>query len=88
VACHTTRQQRELLRVVRGPDGAVRLDGSGRSNGRGAYVCRDAECIAAATHRGGLARALTAPIPPALAAELAAAAKIDPAATGGTRGKE
>ncbi len=70
MACHARREQRQLLRVVRTPDGEVHLDAAGRANGRGAYVCRDATCIATATHRGALARALATIIPPDLEAEL------------------
>jgi predicted RNA-binding protein YlxR (DUF448 family) len=70
VACHTTREQRDLLRVVRTPGGEVRVDPLGRANGRGAYVCRDEACIINATGRGGLARALATTIPTDLATEL------------------
>lgn len=58
--------------MVRTPGGEVRVDAAGRSNGRGAYVCRDPECITIATSRGALARALTAAIPTGLAADLTA----------------
>jgi len=88
VACRTARPQRELLRVVRAPGGQVGLDATGRANGRGAYVCRDATCIATATSRGALARSLTATIPTSLAGELAAAAGLDSAFAGGSLGQE
>jgi predicted RNA-binding protein YlxR (DUF448 family) len=58
------------LRVVRTPDGTVRLDESGRANGRGAYVCREEACVAGATRRGGLARALEAAVPADLSDQL------------------
>jgi hypothetical protein len=51
-------------------------------------VCRDAACIANATRRGALARALTAPVPTGLAAELAAAAGIPTMTPGGSLGQE
>jgi predicted RNA-binding protein YlxR (DUF448 family) len=70
VACHTGREQRALLRVVRAPDGTVRVDPAGRANGRGAYVCRDESCITNAIHRGGLSRALATTIPTSLEAAL------------------
>jgi len=76
VVCRTGREKRDLLRVVRAPDGVVAFDSTGRLNGRGAYVCRDAACIATATDRGTLARTLETPIPAALRAELEAAAGI------------
>ncbi|MBI3750407.1 MAG: YlxR family protein [Chloroflexi bacterium] len=79
-----------MLRIVRAPDGTVRLDVTGRSAGRGAYVCRDAACIAGATGRGLLSRALVSPIPAALASELAAAMTTPPITStpGGFVGQE
>jgi predicted RNA-binding protein YlxR (DUF448 family) len=70
VACRTSRDKRDLLRVVRAPDGAVAYDASGRANGRGAYVCRDEACITTATGKGNLAHALEATLPQTLAGEL------------------
>jgi predicted RNA-binding protein YlxR (DUF448 family) len=58
VGCRQKGAKRDLLRVVRAPDGAVRIDPSGRSAGRGAYVHRDRTCAEAALKRGSLARAL------------------------------
>ena len=68
--CRTSREKRDLLRVVRTPDGVVRFDATGRANGRGAYVCRDESCITGATGRGGLGRALEASVPAELQADL------------------
>jgi predicted RNA-binding protein YlxR (DUF448 family) len=59
---------------VRTPAGAVDFDVTGRANGRGAYVCRDAACIAGATGRGALGRALQATVPADLADKLMTAA--------------
>jgi predicted RNA-binding protein YlxR (DUF448 family) len=72
VACRTSRDKRDLLRVVRAPDGSVHHDPTGRANGRGAYVCRDTTCITAATGRGALAHALETTLPANLADELRA----------------
>lgn len=63
VACRTARPKRDLLRVVRRPDGSVLIDESGRVAGRGAYVCRDDACMTKAIERGALARALETTIP-------------------------
>ncbi len=51
VACRRRRPQRELVRMVSGPDG-VRLDRQGGLAGRGAYVCEDPTCIEVAKRRG------------------------------------
>lgn len=70
VHCRTSRAKRELLRVIRTPDGGVAYDPTGKANGRGAYVCHDEACVVGATGRGGLARALGASLPVSLADEL------------------
>lgn len=44
VACHETKSKRELLRVVRTPDGHVLLDPTGKKSGRGAYICARLSC--------------------------------------------
>jgi len=87
VACRTSREKRELLRVVRAPTGAVRADETGRVAGRGAYVCRDLDCITNAITRGALSRALEIPVPAGVLEELAATVTTD-SIGGGTRGQE
>jgi len=44
VACRTTGAKRGLVRVVRGTDGSVSVDETGKKSGRGAYLCHDREC--------------------------------------------
>ena len=63
MACRTARPKRELVRVVRTPDGAVALDATGRVPGRGAYLCRDAACFDVAGRKKALAHALGTAIP-------------------------
>ncbi|MEW5991717.1 MAG: YlxR family protein, partial [Chloroflexota bacterium] len=87
VSCRTSRDKRELLRVVRLPDGSIRIDPTGRLAGRGAYVCRDQDCITTAIRRGTLTRALATPVPAGLLDELAATGTSDTFG-GGTRGQE
>ncbi len=73
--CRTSREKRDLLRIVRAPDGAVHFDPTGRANGRGAYVCRDEACIHGATAKGTLARALESSLPTDLNETLLTAAR-------------
>ena len=47
VSCRTVRDKNELLRVVVTPDGEVAYDPTGKLAGRGAYLCRNEECITA-----------------------------------------
>jgi uncharacterized protein len=74
VACRTTSAKRELVRIVRTPDGRVVSDPSGRLPGRGAYLCADGSCWGRAVEKGALSRALGVPLPVALREELAARA--------------
>jgi hypothetical protein len=58
------KDKRELIRVVKSPEGAISLDFGGRKPGRGAYVCPDAECLKKARRSRALERAFSAQIPP------------------------
>jgi len=74
VACREAHGKRGLLRVARGPEGAVVYDPGGRTPGRGAYLHAEVECIELGRRRRALERALKTPIPDHLWADLAAAA--------------
>jgi uncharacterized protein len=72
VACRTSRPKRELIRIVRRPDGSVELDDTGRVAGRGAYLCADGACWTTALAKGALQRALGAPLGEAIRSVLEA----------------
>lgn len=63
IGCRERKAKRELIRVVRGTDGTVSLDFSGKVNGRGAYLCPDPECLKKALRAKSLERALEVPVP-------------------------
>ena len=63
MGCRERKAKRELIRVVRGTDGAVSLDFSGKAPGRGAYICPDTECLKKALRSKSLDRALEVTIP-------------------------
>ncbi len=63
MGCRERKSKREMLRIVRGTDGSVSLDFSGRVNGRGAYLCPDPECLRKARKSRALERCLEAQIP-------------------------
>src|SRR5438128_8442186 len=44
ISCRETKPKRELLRVVRTPDGHVMIDATGKKSGRGAYLCARLSC--------------------------------------------
>lgn len=52
--------EKELVRVVRSPEGEISLDFRGKAPGRGAYVCPQAECLRRAIKSRALERGLTA----------------------------
>ena len=58
VATSESLPKKELLRIVRTPQGEVTIDESGRQNGRGAYLKRSKEAVEIAKKRKALARAL------------------------------
>lgn len=70
VGCRDEAGKADLVRIVRRPDGSVRLDRTGRSPGRGAYLHADPACIETARKRRALARALGADVPVELWAEV------------------
>jgi hypothetical protein len=70
VACRQEGGKRELIRVVRNPDGVAAVDPTGRAPGRGAYLHRSPECVEVARKRRALDRALGAIVQPEVWAEL------------------
>ena len=46
--CGEHKPKRELVRVVKSPEGEISLDLTGRKSGRGAYICPSIECLAKA----------------------------------------
>ena len=77
LGCRETKPKPELLRVVRSPEGEVSLDPRGKKPGRGAYVCRSADCLRRAVKSRALSRALEAQIPDEVMERLAAAMEAD-----------
>lgn len=69
--CRTMKPKRELIRVVRSPEGEISLDFKGKKPGRGAYLCRSKECLAKAKKSKALERSLETEIPAEVYAQLA-----------------
>ena len=63
MGCRERKAKRDMIRVVRGTDGNVSLDFSGKMNGRGAYICPNAECLKKALRSKALDRSLEVTIP-------------------------
>ena len=63
VGCREMKAKKELVRVVRSPEGEISLDFRGKAPGRGAYVCPQAECLRRAIKSRALERGLDCQIP-------------------------
>ena len=61
--CNEMKPKKELVRVVRSPEGEVSLDLTGKKPGRGAYVCRSSECLAKAIKAKRFEKAFSCEIP-------------------------
>ena len=58
VGCREMKEKRELIRIVRTPEGETLMDSTGKKSGRGAYLCRKAECLKKAIRQHQLERQL------------------------------
>ena len=70
MGCRERKEKRELIRVVRAPDGGVSLDFRGKAPGRGAYICPEMACLKKAIRSKALERSLEVPIPEEIYARL------------------
>ena len=66
LGCREMKNKKDLIRVVRSPEGEISLDFKGKKPGRGAYVCPAPACLAKARKSRALERAFSAQIPPAV----------------------
>lgn len=64
--CKAHKPKKELIRVVRSPQGEILLDLTGRASGRGAYLCRSLDCLRMARKAKRLERSLECEIPTAV----------------------
>ena len=61
--CGEMKPKRELVRVVKSPQGEISMDFTGRKAGRGAYVCKNPECLQKAQKARRLERSFSMQIP-------------------------
>ena len=61
--CGEMKPKRELIRIVKSPEGVISLDKTGRSPGRGAYVCPNAECLKKARKTKRIERVFESQLP-------------------------
>ena len=63
LGCNEHKPKKEMLRVLRTPEGEVTLDFTGKKSGRGAYICPKVSCLKRARKSRRIDRALECSIP-------------------------
>ncbi len=58
--CGVSGPGKDMIRIVRTPEGDVLIDETGKKNGRGAYVCRNESCITKAAKKNSIGKSLNA----------------------------
>lgn len=66
IGCNESKPKKELVRIVRTPEEDIILDTTGKKNGRGAYICNDAECLKKARKAKRLERIFECSVPDAV----------------------
>lgn len=70
LGCREQKPKKELIRVVRAPEGGLSLDFRGKAPGRGAYICPRPDCLQKALKSRAISRALGCELPEELANQL------------------
>ena len=63
IGCSEMKSKKEMIRVLRTTEGDIVLDATGRKNGRGAYLCKNPDCLRKAVKSRGLERSLKTAVP-------------------------
>lgn len=63
IACQDRDNKKELIRIVKNKEGQIFIDLTGKANGRGAYICKDSECLKKAIKSKALNRAFKMEVP-------------------------
>lgn len=68
--CQEQKSKKEMIRIVRTPEGAVEVDTTGKKSGRGVYICQNPDCLEKAYKEHRLDRSLKAKVSPLIYEEL------------------
>ena len=63
IGCGEMKDKKELMRVIKDASGGISLDLTGKKNGRGAYLCKNKDCLRKAVKNKGLERSFQMAIP-------------------------
>ena len=69
--CGEMKNKKDMVRILRTTENEIVLDATGRKNGRGAYLCKNPDCLELAVKNHGLERSFKMSIPKEIVAELA-----------------
>lgn len=70
VGCQEMKSKQELVRIIRTNEDEIIVDPTGRANGRGAYICKNPQCLQMAKKNKGLERSLKKQLPEEIYASL------------------
>ncbi len=77
LGCQEMKNKKDLIRIVRTPEGEIVIDRTGKRSGRGAYICPDSECLEKAIRHKAIERALEQTIDPSVYGSLREALQAD-----------
>ncbi len=77
IGCMESFQKRDLCRIVKNKEGEIKVDSTGKANGRGVYICKNIECYEKAIKSNRLKKALDAEIPKNIYEEVKAVIEKD-----------
>ena len=70
IGCKGKKPKKEMIRIIRTPDGKIEIDKTGKKSGRGAYLCGNVKCLDAAFRENSLNKSLKQDIPLVMLDEL------------------
>lgn len=62
IGCNELKAKKEMLRILKTTEDEVVLDTTGKLNGRGAYLCKNVECLKKAVKNKGIERSFKMPV--------------------------
>jgi predicted RNA-binding protein YlxR (DUF448 family) len=63
IGCKCKKPKKDMIRIIKTPDGKIEIDRTGKKSGRGAYICGNAKCLDIALRKNNLNRSLKQDIP-------------------------
>jgi predicted RNA-binding protein YlxR (DUF448 family) len=63
IGCKGKKTKKEMIRIIRTPDGKIEIDKTGKKSGRGAYLCGNVKCLDIAFRENSLNKSLKQDIP-------------------------